>query len=245
MLAEQLNENRGFVVDMISPDDNIAEHFRQYRPDVLMINVDQLGSKYVNNLTVKLRLQLPSMPMLVAVGSKHHKLLSDISEFFSDPVLISEPSFDLFRIARDLRSLLMSKIVGGEILYKKLFNFTMQFFRRFGCEDTDTELQFLIHAVVYIMIHPYTYFTTLNELCSSIKDNCGEKEESVSAGIKHCYKSIAKDISDEVKKYFYGSFFEESGRAASELVFIYKTAEILAPTCSTIIGVMRSGFIDR
>ncbi|SDA17211.1 hypothetical protein SAMN02910447_01275 [Ruminococcus sp. YE71] len=244
--AGQLEGDRFFRVESLSPDDDIVSYFRSNRPDVLFLNTDVLGESYVLELTRKMKLQLSWMPRLVAFGCADPEIVTRVSGLFSSVLAAGDMTSDPIGKSKQIRAWLLTEMTGREALYGKVFECAKLFFTDLGARKNRHGLEYMSHAAVHIAAHPYCFYRSLKDLCADVEAFGGAAEAGkLVSELRTEIKYIVKNMPPETRMNVFNFETTEAERNLSELALLYKAAEIIAVPCSTILSVLRTGFTDR
>ena len=167
-LVSQISHDQ-ISVNAMKPYDTISEHFRIYRPDVLIISTDSVELEWFIALTHELESELMYMPMLVNIAQKRTPELDRLAAKYQGFYFI-KPPFDPATQARHIEKFLITKVVTKEFYYKKVIECIKLTLRSMHCSPTAEGFEPLAETVLQVIVNPFKRFNFERDVYPSISN---------------------------------------------------------------------------
>ena len=220
-------------VNAMKPYDSISEHFRIYRPDVLIISTDSVDFEWFIALTHELESELMYMPMLVNIAQKRTPELDRLAAKYQGFYFIKPPC-DPAAQARHIEKFLITKVVTKEFYYKKVIECIKLTLRTMHCSPTAEGFEPLAETVLQVIVNPFKRFNFERDVYPSISNELKLTTEIIKTSIDKLIANALHQFTDaETSIAFDGNDLKNEMPSSAE--FIHAAAFITSFPCRKIL----------
>ncbi len=231
-LVSQIKHDQ-ISVNAVKPYDNISEHFRIYRPDVLIISTDSVDFDWFIALTRELETELMYMPMLVNIAQKRTPELDRLAAKYQGFYFI-KPPFDPAAQARHVEKFLITKVVTKEFYYKKVLECVKLTLQTMHCSPTAEGFEPLAETVLQVTVNPFKRFNFERDVYPSVAKQLKRSPESVQVSIDRLIADALPQFTEaEMNIAFEG--YDLQNEMPSSAEFIHAAAFITSFPCRKIL----------
>lgn len=220
-------------IDVLKPYDNIAEHFRIYHPDVLMLSTDSLDMDYFMDLTRDLQAGAGFLPMLINIAAHRDSDIDAITNKYQGYYYI-RPPFSPKDQAKHVQTFLLTKVVTKEFYLQKIHRCIELTLMAMKCDPDSAGFELLISAVDKIMLHPYCRFNFYRDIYPQIGERYGISAQTVDNRIKATIADALKNMTDYEKQIAFDIYTLPKGVPTTP-EFIHSAAYITSKPCKRIL----------
>lgn len=220
-------------VNAVKPYDNISEHFRIYRPDVLIISTDSVDFDWFIALTRELETELMYMPMLVNIAQKRTPELDRLAAKYQGFYFI-KPPFDPAAQARHIEKFLITKVVTKEFYYKKVLECIKLTLQTMHCSLSADGFEPLAETVLQVVVNPFKRFDFARDVYPSIAKEFKLTIENIQISIEQLIADALPQFTEaEMNIAFEG--YDLQNEMPSSAEFIHVAAFITSFPCRKIL----------
>lgn len=220
-------------IDVLRPYDNIAEHFRIYHPDVLMLSTDSLDIDRFIDLTRDLQAGMGFLPMLINIAARRDSDIDAIANKYQGYYYI-RPPFSPKDQARYVQTFLLTKVVTKEFYLKKIRRCIELTLTAMKCDPDSAGFELLVSAVSKVMLHPYRRFNFYKDIYPQIGERYGISAQTVDGRIKAVIAVALENMTDYEKQIAFEPYTLAKG-APTTPEFIHSAAYITSKPCKRIL----------
>ena len=224
---------------LISPDADLAAHFKKHRPDIIFMNISMLGEDFLAELTVLLQnlYSGTKLPHLITVGNvsppDRFRVLTHYPSCYN-VMLPTQPFIE----GETIRRHIIHEIIGAEFYRSKLRRSAELTMISLHADRYKSGFELLLDEVMIVLENSYVNIGTALNMHKYVASIRGITPSAVDLAVRPLIKDAIGKMSDSEYMTCFTEYISR-GIRPSELEFVYACAKITSLTNKTVLDRLR------